>query len=252
MKPGDTMKFVPREFKDPATGRRTIQLTEGPEFTSPLYYFGHTVSARGDAILFQRIDGENVQVWRLDMPSGAATLLVEGVFENRTVFCPATEEVLCQTGNLIRSVHSRTLASRVVYELPPDRAFCGIPAISPDGRHATLLHADRAWYAGSDSSANRRGRYEARQCHLDLLDLQNGRARALVIMDSWLTHSDFHGHDRVLFCHHPTTSPPLHRPGRTHEDEPYVPGGRVRPCRCRDGPRRGTLRPASVCRTQPV
>lgn len=204
MKPGDTRKFTPREFKDPATGRQTIQLTEGPEFTSPLYYFGPTVSVRGDAVVFQRMVGNGVQIWRMDLPSGNATLLVEDVFENRTVFCPATEEVLCQVANRIQCVHVRTLVSRTVLELPSDRAFCGIPAISPDGRHATVIHGDRAWYAGADSSSDRRGRHEARKCHLDLLDLASGKVRPLVIVDSWMTHSDFHGNDRVLFCHHPT------------------------------------------------
>ena len=204
MRPGDVKKFTPREFKDPATGRRTIQLTEGPEFTSSLYYFGSTVTANGDAVIFQRIEGNDVQIWRLDMDSGNATLLESGVIENWSVFCPVTEEMFCLKGNCFRSVHIRTLASRTVYELPPDRAFCGIPAISPDGRHATMLHADRTWYAGSDSSSDRKNRYEARKCRLELLNLESGHVHTLIVMDSWLTHSDFHGNDRVIFCHHPT------------------------------------------------
>lgn len=202
--PGDTRRFVPRESKDPATGRATIQLTEGADFTSPLYYFGPTVSAKGDALVFQRIAGPDVELWRLDLPSGLATLLATGVTENWSVFCPATEEVVFLQGHRLRGVHLRTLATRTLHELPPDRAFCGIPALSPDGRHATMIHGDKAWFAGADRSSDRRRRHEAQRCHLDLLDVRTGEVRPLVIVNSWITHSDFHGNDRVIFCHHPT------------------------------------------------
>lgn len=217
----DLIRFTRRETTDPVTGRRVIQLTSGDGYCYPLYFFGPALTADGGTLLFYRYLNDQVQNWKLDIATGEAVCLTDartpnclwrfwdeerpasGVRDLMSAFSPDTEELMYFDGNLLRAVHVRSLADRLVYELPSDRVPCGIPGASPDGAHFAFVHADRRWW----EAATRRGvpvRHEATGVRLDLVELATGRSRTLLAMNSWLTHANFYDNERILFCHHPT------------------------------------------------
>jgi hypothetical protein len=71
----ETIHFKPREYSDPETGRRLMQLTHGDGFCYPLYYFIATTTAEGDTIIFHRWAEGEIQIYRLDVATGEARRL---------------------------------------------------------------------------------------------------------------------------------------------------------------------------------
>lgn len=215
----ETQHFANRRtFSDPVTGRAWTQLTWGEDFCCPLYYFGHVATADGGTVLFYRYRDGEVQNWKLDIALGLATRLTSattpnclrrfwdepepatGVRELMSSFSPGSEELAYFDGNTLRAVHVRTLADRVVCEIPEDRVPCAIPGISPGGRWLALAHADRAWWDEA-TKAGAPPRHEAKRVQLDVVNMATGERRNLVTMNSWLTHANFYDEERILFTY---------------------------------------------------
>lgn len=218
-----TARYARRSFPDPVTGRTWTQLTCGDEYCYPIYYFDPVVTADGGTAIFYRYRDGSVQNWKLDIATGNATRLTSastlnclwrfwdepepacGVRDLMSAFSPQSEEMTYFDGNLLRAVHVRTLEDRLVYELPEHRVPCGIPGLSPSGRRFVFLHADRAWW----DAATRPGpppRHEARGVRLEVVDMQTGESRPLVVMNAWLTHANFYDETRIVFANSPTES----------------------------------------------
>jgi len=221
MKASETMQYERREFADPLTGRMWTQLTCGDEWCYPIYYFDPVMTADGGTVIFYRYRDGEVQNWKLEVATGEATRLTaattpnclwrfwdepeqaRGVRELLSAFSPGSEEMSYFDGNTLRAVHVRTLADRLVYELPEDRVPCGLPGLSPSGDYFVFMHADRAWW----EQATQKGappRHEAKGVHLDLVDMQSGACRPLVVMNAWLTHANFYDEERIIFANLPT------------------------------------------------
>jgi hypothetical protein len=210
-----------RTFRDPHTGRQWRQLTSGRDGCCPLYFYGHVTTTDGMTILFYRYHEGTVQNWKLDLSTGLATRLTNastpnclrwfwhepqpasGVREMMTCFSPSSEEMAYFDNNTLRAVHIRTLEDRTVFHLPKDRVPSSIPDLSPCGRFFAFAHAERAWW----EEATRSGppaRHEARQVHLEVVEMATGQRRHLLTMNSLLTHVNFCGADRLIFTHLPT------------------------------------------------
>ncbi len=205
-------------FADPQTGRTWTQLTHGPDAWYPLYYYGPSVTIDGERLLLYRYGEGVVQNWMLDLVTGQATCLTNaatpdclwrfwdepetarGVREQMSAFSPESEEMVYWDGHVLRAVHVRTLADRVVFELPPDREPCCVPGLSPCGRHFVFAHADRAWWAQATRPGPPRV-YDARNVRLDVVDVRTGACRTLLAMHAWLTHAHFLDDQRILFTH---------------------------------------------------
>lgn len=217
----ETITHPPRRFADPLTGRTWTQLTAGAGWCYPLYFYGPTVTADAGTILFYRYADGSVQNWKLDVASGEATRLTSattpnclwrfwdepevavGVRDQMSAFGPVSEEMSYFDGNTLRAVHVRTLDDRVVCELPADRVPCGIPGLSPSGRRFVCVHADRAWWDEATQPGPPK-RTEARNVHLDVVDMRTGERRTLLAINAWLTHAYFYDEQRVLFTNLPT------------------------------------------------
>jgi len=223
MSVGNRITLRRRERLDSVTKRRWTQLTSGRGYTYPLYFFGPSITRDGRTLVFYRFEDGQVQNWKLDLDGEEAVQLTNaktrnclwrfwdepaaayGVREELSALNPATDELLYFDENSLRGVHVHTLKDRLVYELPADRVPCGLPGVSPDGRYLAMTHLDRAWWE-EKTAKGCPPRHEAKMVHLDVVDLNAGTARALVVMNSWLTHANFHGNDKVIFCHAPSES----------------------------------------------
>jgi len=200
----ETTEYPQREFNDPLTGRMWTQLTAGDEFCYPIYYYDPTVTADGAVLVFYRYRSGEVQNWTLEIATGKATRLTtattpnclwrfwdepapaSGVRDLMSAFSPGSDEMTYFDDNVLRAVHVRTMEDRAVFSVPQDRVPCGIPGLSPGGRYFVFTHADRTWW----NDVTQHGaplRHEARGTCLELVDMQTGGSRPLVIMNAWLT-----------------------------------------------------------------
>jgi hypothetical protein len=216
---GDSFVSEPRESVDPVTGRRCIQLTAGDCFDYHLYYYIPSMTADGQTVVFYRHQGNEVQLYKLDLETGRITRLTDaqtpnslwrpwlqgpghGVRDLLSAFNPVTNEAIYFDSNDIRAVNIHTLADRHLYTVPEDRVPCGLTGVSPDGTRFVFVHADKAWWEANLATGP--NRHEARGGQLDLLTLETGKVRTLVRLNTWLTHSNFYDNHRVLFVHPPT------------------------------------------------
>ncbi len=212
MKAGDSFRSEQRESTDPETGRRLVQLTSGDCFDYHLYYFIPSVTADGKSIVFYRHQGDEVQLFRLDVETGLTVRLTDaqtpnalwrpwlqapghGVRDLLSAFNTVTQEAIYFDSNEIRAVHIETLADRALFQLPSDRVPCGLTGVSPDGKRFVFVHTDRAWWEANLDREPKR--HEAEGVKLEVLDLATGNVRMLVRMNSWLTHSNFYDNDRT-------------------------------------------------------
>jgi len=216
MQVGDSFTSERREFRDPETGRRVIQLTLGDCFDYHLYYFIPSMTRDGRTVIFHRHEGDEVQMYRLDIEAGETVRLTDaktpnalwrpwlqeaghGVRDLLSAFNTETDELVYLDDNQIRAVHIFSLADRLLYEVPDDRVPCGLTGVSPDGKHFVFVHADREWWEASSHEQPRK--YEAEGGRLDVLELETGTVRTLVQLNTWITHSNFYDNTRILFCH---------------------------------------------------
>lgn len=218
---GDTQQLTFSERPDPVTGRIWTGLTDGPGFCYPLYFFGDTVTNDGQALVYYRWHADQVQNWKLDLQTGLATQLTAastancqwrfwdqdppatGVRDQLSTLNPVTQELLYFDGNDLRAVHLGTLADRHVTTIPADREPCGIPGVSPSGRHLVLPHVDRAWWASATESGAPKRR-EAEGCCIDIVDLQDGSTHNVLFINNWVTHTNFYDERHIIFSNPPT------------------------------------------------
>lgn len=216
-----TLQFQARTFTDEATGRAITQITHGPDFFYPLYYFIPTFTADGrDLILHRRFDNQ-IQMYRLDLQTLQAVQLTHatspnalwrpwlqppasGVRDQLSALNTVTNELIYFDGQSIQGVDIHTGRSRVITRLPEDRYACGLTGVSPDGQHFVFPHGPRALWDAQTADGKEPQRHAALDVHVDIINLQTGKQRTLVRLNSWITHTNFAGNDRVIFCHPPT------------------------------------------------
>lgn len=211
----ETETFERRTTREKLTGRELVQLTSGPDCCQHLYYFNPCVTRDGREIIFYRYRDEDVQNWKLDVATGLATRLTNastseaqwrpwqapaarGVRELLSMFCPATGQLYYFDGLAVREVSIDDGADRLVWELPVGRFPCGLGSVSPDGRHLVVPHVDREqWQRLTANGCPKRP--EFRGLHLELIDTATGHSRPLLNLNTWITHADFLGNDRIIF-----------------------------------------------------
>ncbi|MCY7417179.1 MAG: oligogalacturonate lyase family protein, partial [Chloroflexi bacterium] len=62
----------------PGTGRPMIQLTSGPGFCYPLYYYVPSFAGDGRYLIHHRADAGEVQLHRVDLATGESLQLTHG------------------------------------------------------------------------------------------------------------------------------------------------------------------------------
>jgi len=209
-------RFDKKHLKDSQTGRTCTQITHGEAFCYPLYYFIPSFTDDGQTILFHRRTVDEVQIWKLDLPTGEATQLTrantpnalwrpwlhptaKGVRDQLSAFNTVSSELLYFDSNELRAVQIDMLKDRLIHQLDPTRVPCGLTGVSPDGGYFVFPHCDRNWWEQYTSSAP--PRHEARDVHLQLIDMTTGESRVVLRINSWITHTNFYDNTRILFSH---------------------------------------------------
>ena len=59
----------------PETGRQMLQLTSGPAFCYPLYYYTPSITADGRFLIYHRAEEGWVQLYRLELATGESVQL---------------------------------------------------------------------------------------------------------------------------------------------------------------------------------
>ncbi|MFW5789435.1 MAG: TolB family protein [Spirochaetota bacterium] len=207
----------------PDSDRVAIQLTSGPGFCYPLYYFIPSITADGRYLVHHRSDGENVQLHRVDLATGETAQLTDaswadtqwhpwdipagrGVLDHRSALNVATAEAIYFDGNEVRAVGVGTREERTLFELPADRVAIGQNCCSPDGRFFFFIHHDRDLYREiyGEPGGERRGGYAyprhlSRGTKLARLDLETGEHRTVIAANSPIHHVQPYGDDKLVF-----------------------------------------------------
>lgn len=208
-----------KRLTSPGTNRRVIQLTEGPGFCYPLYYFIPSICSNR-YVIHHKAEGGEVQLFRLDLTTGESRQLTyatyphthwypwcypsgRGVLDHRSVLNEAREEVIYFDGNKVRVVNILTLEDRLLFVLPEDRMAIGQNCVTPDGNWFVYIHADRERFDSSfDESRTYPGkRWVVTGTSLAAYHLDTGEHRSIVNLDSPLHHVNAYDNEHLVFCH---------------------------------------------------
>jgi hypothetical protein len=209
------------EMTAPETGRRVLQLTSGPGFTYPLYYFIPSITADGRYLIYHRAHENNVQLYRLDLETGESVQLTHGttaetgwlpwcvesgagVLDHRGVLNVARGEVIYFDKDDVRAVNVATLDDRLLFQLPPDRLAIGQNCVTPDGEWLVYIHHDRGTYGQMILDGYHRNRHLSKNTALCAYHFDTGEHRDLVFINSPIHHVIPYDDRHVIFCH-PTT-----------------------------------------------
>jgi len=214
----EKLTFALKSFADPVTGRTWTRVTSGPDTCHHLYFYGDCASADGKQILVHRYSNDEVQNWKVNILTGEAVRLTNartgnclwrpwiyerpatGVRELLSMFSPKLNTLFYFDENTIRAVEIDNFEDHEVFQLPANRIPCGMGAVSPDGRHLIIPHADlRQWKLLSAKGTPERHLF--RGVRLEIIETGSGNARTMLKINSWITHAGFLDNKRVIFCY---------------------------------------------------
>ncbi len=214
------MKISPNFSRSKAseTGRTLVQLTSGPAFCYPLYYFIPSLSADQRYLVHHRAENGSVQLHRLDLATGESVQLTHascpetrwipwcvdsgaGVLDHRSVLNVAGNEVIYFDGNDVRAVHLETLADRRLFVLPDDRLAIGQNCVTPDGEWLIYIHHDRKIFNELYPLGKPWERHKSRGTVLAAYHLTRGEHREIFRINSPIHHVLPLDNDRFVACH---------------------------------------------------
>ena len=209
-----------RRLDAPQTGRTVVQLTEGEAFCYPLYYFIPSSTGDGRRLVYHRSDGEQVQLYVLDLATGEHRQLTHaqcpdtrwvpwcseagrGVLDHRSVLNVVRDEVIYFDGQDARCIGVDGGNDRLLFSLPPDRLAIGQNCVSRDGGWLIYIHHDRDlyWQIYPDGGRGKRNRCLSRGTALDAFCFDTGEHRSLIRINSPIHHVVPYGADQLVFCH---------------------------------------------------
>mgnify|MGYP006284637537 CR=1 FL=1 len=215
-----TFQLHPAAFPEipaPETGRRCYQLTHGPAFHYPLYYYLPSVTGDGRFLVHHRYDGTETQLVRLDLRTGESKVLTQargsdgtwvpwcgpsgrGVRDHRSVLDPEQGSLLYFDGNDARCVDVPGGEDRPLFTLPEDRLPIGQNCLSPDGREFIYIHHDAASFR-EIYSARPWKRWLSRGTCMAAYDRETGQQREILRINSPIHHVNPYGDRNLVFCH---------------------------------------------------
>jgi hypothetical protein len=211
----------------PGTGRPAFQLTSGPDFCYPLYYFIPSISSNGRYLVHHReTPGEpnEIQLHRLDLATGESAQLTNGtcpeakwnpwgvddargVLGDRAALNVARDELVYFDGNRVRVVNVVTREDRAAFDVPEDRFPLAQNCCTPDGKWFVYVHADRANF-GAFLAAREKGPgtfpLNVRYCEgtqVAAWNFDTGEHRTLLHINSPLHHVFAYDDTHLVLCH---------------------------------------------------
>jgi len=207
MAKGSTAVFPFREFRDPDTGAKITRLT--PNGTSCLrnYFYQKTFSNDGQTMILGSNQGGRMNFWQLEVASGRARQLTEGLNENiQGAYLSPDDRSLyfTRSGRYHVRVDLETLREDVVYEVPPGWLGYGTWGPNTACTHTAgmLMKAEDRVTEGSGWERFAR-QYEVKPLQrLIDIDLTTGKDRVVYEVKQHLGHPMFRPHDDSFmgFC----------------------------------------------------
>jgi hypothetical protein len=204
-------------------GRSAIQLTSGPGFCYPLYYYIPSITRDGRWVIHHRAVDGTVQLHRLDLWTGATEQLTHasspdtwwrpwcwdagsGVRDHLSVLDVLHDRVIWFDGGLAQCRDLGSGVTRDLFRLPDDRMPIGQACMSGDGRWFVYIHADRHTYEGifaddPDYATYWSRRERCRDTRLEAFDPDTGEHRTLLVIASPIHHVLPYDERHLLFCH---------------------------------------------------
>jgi hypothetical protein len=212
-----------RQLEAPGTGRRLLQLTTGPGFCYPLYYYVPSVTQDNRYVVYHEAAEGEVQLHRVDLATGDSLQLTHasgpdtwwrpwctdagsGVLDFRSALNVPRGEVVFFDGVHVRAVEVASGATRDLFDLPTDRLAIGQNCVTPDGQWFVYIHADRETYqrmfdGNPDYDEYWRRRERARATHLAAYNFDTGEHRTILVLASPIHHVLPYNDRDLLFCH---------------------------------------------------
>ncbi|MEO6847757.1 MAG: hypothetical protein ABI443_09360 [Chthoniobacterales bacterium] len=220
-----------KEMKDLETGRQLTQLTSAKGASYPLYYFVPSITKDGRYLIFHSERSGWVQLYRLDLTSGAIVQLTDGrtsrsgwgiwcerrlrgIYNHLSTLDTAHNEVFYFQDDEIRATHVETIENRLVAKLPPGRIPMGQTAFSNDGSLFAFIHADEkkfnqmlderdaAFAMRVSSTSLEMFRELGGDITLGVIDTKTGSYREVITTD-YLFHHVLFLDDQTLLINHP-------------------------------------------------
>lgn len=216
---------------DPETGRRLTRLTDGGSNSCALYYFVPSHTPDGRYLVFHSERSGEVQLYRLDLATGAIGQLTDGhtreagwavwceahlggIYSHLSAINPVSGEVWYFEDHDIRATDVASFANRRVAHLPPGRMPVGQAAFSPDGKWFAYIHAEEAPYRAllvDREARTKAGTFRWTPDHqtfrnavpstLALIDTKTGTERTVLAADYHFHHVLFVDNDTLLVNH---------------------------------------------------
>ncbi len=212
-------------------GRRLMRLTSPGSNSYPLYYFTPSVTPDGRWLVFHSERGGEVQLYRLDLATGAIGQLtdghtrnagwaiwcewhLDGIYNHLSAIHPTSGEVWYFEADALRAANIESFADRLVARLPAGHMSIGQTAFSPDGRWFAYIHTDAQRYVRllrEREAQVAAGTFDWLRDHdpfrnriattLALVDTASGEQRPVIETDFHFHHVLFADNETMLINH---------------------------------------------------
>lgn len=212
--------------RDPETGRALTRLTDGSSNSYALYYFVPSVTPDGRFLVFHSERSGEVQLYRLDLATGAIGQLtdghtrdagwavwcewhLDGIYNHLSAINPVSGEVWYFQDDELRATNVASFANRLVRKLPSGSMPIGQSAFSPDGNWFAYIRADEAMFRASLTAREAKTRAGQFRWTPDHQDWRNALPTTLALVDTRtgdereVTTTGYHFH-HVLFVDNDT------------------------------------------------
>lgn len=222
-------EITPSEWsteRDPETGRALTRLTDGSSNSYALYYFVPSVTPDGRFLVFHSERSGEVQLYRLDLATGAIGQLtdghtrdagwavwcewhLDGIYNHLSAINPVSGEVWYFQDDELRATNVASFANRLVRKLPSGSMPIGQSAFSPDGNWFAYIRADEAMFRASLTAREAKTRAGQFRWTPDHQDWRNALPTTLALVDTRtgdereVTTTGYHFH-HVLFVDNDT------------------------------------------------
>jgi oligogalacturonide lyase len=208
MAKGSVFQFKFFEYRDSSTGIRVTRLSPPDVACMRNYFYQKCFSRDGGRLIFgSELDGE-INIWQLDLGTGAAHQLSEGKGNNyHGAYVSSDDKYLFYTqgGRRYIRVDLESLEEEVVYNAPDGWVMAGTWVPNSAGTHIAGMEmraSDRV--TGFQGWERFRKQFEAkpRQRLIDV-DIESGTARVVLDQRRHMGHPMFRPFDDNLmgFCH---------------------------------------------------
>jgi oligogalacturonide lyase len=195
-----------REFKDPDTGARVMQLTGDGSDNVHLYFTSESFVSGSDRVVFGSNRTGRFEFYMLEIPQRKLVQLTDGESIQPQQACLSPAGTLFYfTGSLLHSLRLDTLDDRELYRVP-EGWRSHLATCTAKGDYVAFTYREKMTVStetGRIYSTMAETYYQHPACVLMRLEAASGRPMAVWGERNWISHVLIHPHqpDLILFCH---------------------------------------------------